>query len=191
MNIVVIIISGILGATVTFYISDKLKQSVRSSALLSLIVALFSFFPEILNACQKKIPLVFIGTSFIGMVSSKVQGYFRLAVAGILLVFTSTVISFKVSVERRDFSFYFFTHNYAFFDFILRSTKIKRILKIRKFFESKTLSSITFRFLDYLKEKKVFNLNFIVNMKKANIVLLPVYLLPSENKNQVCKGKID
>jgi hypothetical protein len=128
MNIVVIIISGILGATVTFYISDKLKQSaVRSSALLSLIVALFSFFPEILNACQKKIPLVFIGTSFIGMVSSKVQGYFRLAVAGILLVFTSTVISFKVSVERRDFSFYFFTHNYAFFDFILRSTKIKRI----------------------------------------------------------------
>jgi uncharacterized membrane protein len=45
MNIVVIIISGILGATVTFYISDKLKQSaVRSSALLSLIVALFFIF---------------------------------------------------------------------------------------------------------------------------------------------------
>jgi hypothetical protein len=33
MNIVVIIISGILGATVTFYISDKLKQSAVTSAL--------------------------------------------------------------------------------------------------------------------------------------------------------------
>jgi hypothetical protein len=42
--------------------------------------------------CQKNIPLVFIGTSFIGMVSSKVQGsYFRLAVAGIL--FSSVYIN--------------------------------------------------------------------------------------------------
>jgi hypothetical protein len=49
--------------------------------------------------CQKNIPLVFIGTSFIGMVSSKVQGsYFRLAAGIYLVVFTSTrVISFKVS----------------------------------------------------------------------------------------------
>jgi VIT1/CCC1 family predicted Fe2+/Mn2+ transporter len=54
MNIVVIIISGILGATVTFYISDKLKQSAVRSSLLSLIVALFSFFPEILNAYLSK-----------------------------------------------------------------------------------------------------------------------------------------
>jgi uncharacterized membrane protein YeaQ/YmgE (transglycosylase-associated protein family) len=69
---VVIIISGILGATVTFYISDKLKQSaVRSSALLSLIVALI-FSRNIKCLLVKNIPLVFIG-SFIGMVSSKVQ----------------------------------------------------------------------------------------------------------------------
>jgi uncharacterized membrane protein YqgA involved in biofilm formation len=55
MNIVVIIISGILGATVTFYISDKLKQSaVRSSALLSLIVALFFIFSKKLNAYLSK-----------------------------------------------------------------------------------------------------------------------------------------
>jgi hypothetical protein len=69
------------------------------------------------------------------MVSSKVQGsYFRLAVAGILFssVYINKVISFKVS-SARDFSFYFFTHNYGRFDFILR-TKIKGILKIRKFF---------------------------------------------------------
>jgi hypothetical protein len=43
MNIVVIIISGILGATVTFYISDKLKQSaVRVAAADCSIVFIFS-----------------------------------------------------------------------------------------------------------------------------------------------------
>jgi hypothetical protein len=58
-------------------------------------------FPEILNAYSKNIPLVFIGTSFIGMVSSKFKVAIFLAVAGIL--FSSVyqqVISFKVSVER-------------------------------------------------------------------------------------------
>jgi hypothetical protein len=44
MNIVVIIISGILGATVTFYISDKLKQSAVVVRVASLIVALFFIF---------------------------------------------------------------------------------------------------------------------------------------------------
>lgn len=140
MNIVVIIISGILGATVTFYISDKLKQSaVRSSASFSLIVALFfHFFPEILNAyLSKNIPLVFIGTSFIGMVSFKVRGsYFRLAVAGILF---STVY-----INKSDFfegfggalgtlAFISLLTTIGVSDFILRSTKIKKgILKIRK-----------------------------------------------------------
>jgi hypothetical protein len=51
--------------------------------------------------------LVFIGTSFIGMVSSKVQGsYFRLAVAEFyLVVFTSTKSFLSRFRCARDFSF--------------------------------------------------------------------------------------
>ncbi|MFT5253434.1 MAG: hypothetical protein ACI87N_002471 [Flavobacteriales bacterium] len=142
MNIVVIIMSGILGSTVTFYIGDKFKQSaVRSSALLSLIVALFFyFFPEILNAyLSKNIPLVFIGTSFIGMVSAKVQGsYFRLAVAGILF---STVYINKSHFFQGfggalgTLAFISLLTTMGVSDFILRSTKIKKgILMIRKKF---------------------------------------------------------
>jgi hypothetical protein len=119
------------------YISDKLKQSaVRSSALLSLIVALFSFFPEILNAYLSKKYRFYIGTSFMEWFLQSSRSYFRLAVAGIL--FSSVYINkshfFQGFEERRDFSFYFFTHNYGRFDFILRSTKIKGNFKDSKFF---------------------------------------------------------
>jgi hypothetical protein len=115
MNIVVIIISGILGATVTFYISDKLKQSaVRSSALLSLIVALFfHFFPEILNAYLSKKYTVSIYRNFLHRNGFfKVQSsYFRLAVAGIyLVVYINKSHFFQGFWWSADFSFYFFTH---------------------------------------------------------------------------------
>ncbi|AWV97100.1 hypothetical protein [Arcticibacterium luteifluviistationis] len=88
MNNIAIIITGILGATLTFYVSENLKQGpIRASALLSLIVGSFFFsFPEILNPyLSKNLQIVFIGTTFIGMVSSEAKGsYFRLALAGSL-----------------------------------------------------------------------------------------------------------
>ncbi|GEQ85420.1 hypothetical protein ULMS_09280 [Patiriisocius marinistellae] len=91
MNEFIIIITGVLGATLTFYVSKNLKQgAVRASALLSLAVGLFFYcFPELLNEyATTHIPIVFMGTSFIGMVSSKVQtNYIVLAVAGFLFSF--------------------------------------------------------------------------------------------------------
>lgn len=85
MNYIIIILTGILGATLTFYVSKRLKQgAVRASALLSLLVGLFFYvFPDLLNDyLTKNIQIVFIGASFIGMVSSKNGSYTRLIVAG-------------------------------------------------------------------------------------------------------------
>lgn len=87
----IIIITGILGATLTFFVSHQLNQgAVRASALLSLLVGLFFYcFPELLNAyLTKHIPIIFFGTSFIGMVSSKVTvNYVKLALTGSLFSF--------------------------------------------------------------------------------------------------------
>ncbi len=84
----IIILTGILGATLTFYLSTELRQGpVRASALLSLIVGMFFyFFPNILSSYLTiNIQIVFIGTSFIGMVSPKaMKSYKRLALAGSL-----------------------------------------------------------------------------------------------------------
>lgn len=88
MNTIIIILTGILGAALTFYVSKHLKQGpVRASALLSLIVSLFFYtFPELLNIyLTQNIPIVFIGTSFVGMVSSKAKGnIIQIALAGLL-----------------------------------------------------------------------------------------------------------
>ncbi len=86
MNDLVIVLTGVMGSVLTFYVSTQLKQgAVRASALLSLIVAIFFYiFPLILNSyLTTQIPLVFIGTSFIGMVSTKTNvKYFQLVLAG-------------------------------------------------------------------------------------------------------------
>jgi hypothetical protein len=86
MNSIIIIITGILGATLTFYVSEQLKQgAVRASALLSLLVGLFFYgFPEITNEyLTKNIPIAFIGASFVGMISAKkMSNYGLLAFAG-------------------------------------------------------------------------------------------------------------
>lgn len=87
-DLMMTMVSGILGATLTFYVSEHYKLGpIQSSSVLSVAVGLFFYcFPHILNPyLTKNIPLVFMGTSFIGMVSAKNYGsYFRLAFAGIL-----------------------------------------------------------------------------------------------------------
>jgi hypothetical protein len=86
MNDLILILIGALGAVLTFYVSESLKQgAVRASALLSLIVGAFFYtFPTALNLyLTQNIPIVFIGTSFIGMVSAQVTRSYRLlAIAG-------------------------------------------------------------------------------------------------------------
>ncbi|PNW26086.1 hypothetical protein [Formosa algae] len=88
MNTIIIIITGILGATSTYYVNEHLKQgAVRASAILSLIVSLaFYCFPDVLNTyLTQNIPAAFIGASFVGMVSSKAIHHYRwLIIAGII-----------------------------------------------------------------------------------------------------------
>ncbi|GLB51795.1 hypothetical protein NBRC110019_08340 [Neptunitalea chrysea] len=101
MNSIILIITGILGAVLTFYVNTHLKQgAVRASALLSFVVALFFYlFPEILNeTLSQKIPIVFIGASFIGMVSHKVvNNYIIIAISGIIfsIIFLNTSAFFS------------------------------------------------------------------------------------------------
>ena len=90
MNTALLLLTGISGALLTFYVNEHLKYGpVRASALLSLLLGLFFYaFPHALNPyLTKNIPLVFIGASFIGMVSAKVASHFLTrSVAGILFV---------------------------------------------------------------------------------------------------------
>ena len=90
MNTIILLLTGIVGAICTFHVNEHLKYGpVRASALLSLGVGLlFYFFPNVLNPyLTRNIPVVFTGSSFIGMVSSNVVSYyFTLFIAGILFV---------------------------------------------------------------------------------------------------------
>lgn len=73
-NALVLIAVGAASSCLTFFVSERLKQGpVRASTSLSLLVAgFFYFFPYVLNAyLAKNIPVVFIGCSFIGMVSAR------------------------------------------------------------------------------------------------------------------------
>ncbi|UZR94299.1 hypothetical protein [Chondrinema litorale] len=93
----IIILTGILGAVLTYFISTELKQGpVRASAGLSLIVALcFYYYADLIelfglsvdaqSGIMNEIPLVFIGASFIGMASSEVlHSYILLFVSGLI-----------------------------------------------------------------------------------------------------------
>ncbi|TWR25154.1 hypothetical protein FPZ43_16915 [Mucilaginibacter pallidiroseus] len=87
-NAIVLIAVGAVSSCLTFFVSERLKQGpVRASTALSLLVAgLFYVFPHILNAyLVKNIPVVFIGCSFIGMVSSRLlSSYFKLSLAAFI-----------------------------------------------------------------------------------------------------------
>ena len=88
METLILCITGITAAVGTYIVNNTLGQgAVRASALLSLIVGLFFyFFPELLSAyLTRNIPLVFIGASFIGMVSSRIlSSYLLLSLSGII-----------------------------------------------------------------------------------------------------------
>jgi hypothetical protein len=87
-NLLVLICIGFTGAVFTFYLNEEIKQGpVRSSALLSFTVALlFKIFDfDIDPYLVKNIPLVCIGSSFIGMVSSRlIKNYWLIGAAGFL-----------------------------------------------------------------------------------------------------------
>ncbi len=88
MNIAILILTGVLAAISTYVLNIKLGQGpVRSSAALSLVVgAVFYFFPNLLSVyLTQHIPVVFIGASFIGMVSSNVvSSYFTVGTSGLI-----------------------------------------------------------------------------------------------------------
>ncbi|MBL3655180.1 hypothetical protein [Fulvivirga sediminis] len=88
MNYIIITIAGVAGVLLTFFVSHDLKQGpIRASAGLSLLVAIiFQHTPLLqdLTVCAT-IPYVFIGGSFIGMVSSEViHSYTFLTISGII-----------------------------------------------------------------------------------------------------------
>lgn len=95
METFILYLVGIIGSTATYYVNTKYKQgAVRSSALLTLIVSGFLyFFPHLLSTyLTQYIPAVFIGASFIGMVSkTQLSTYFGLSLAGI--IFTTILLN--------------------------------------------------------------------------------------------------
>ncbi|MET1057699.1 MAG: hypothetical protein ABWY16_20455 [Pedobacter sp.] len=95
-NTIVLFAVSFVSSMLTFYVNEDLKQGpVRSSALLSLAVGLFFyFFPHSMGSyLVKNIPVVFIGGSFIGMVSSRiVSSYLLIGTAGLVfcLIYINT-----------------------------------------------------------------------------------------------------
>ncbi|PZP47064.1 MAG: hypothetical protein DI598_11405 [Pseudopedobacter saltans] len=96
-----IIVTSIVSACLTFYVNEHLKQGpVRSSALLSLIVGTVFYVlrGKIADEIVNNIPIVFIGASFIGMVSTRALSEIRLiAFAGFVfsLIYINTSHFFK------------------------------------------------------------------------------------------------
>ncbi|AKD03185.1 hypothetical protein POKO110462_04630 [Pontibacter korlensis] len=96
MDAIILIITGAFAAVCTYFLNVKLQQGpVRASAALSLAVGLvFHFFPNLLpQPLNANIPIVFIGSSFVGMVSSSVvANYFVVAASGALfsLIYLNT-----------------------------------------------------------------------------------------------------
>lgn len=88
---VVVVFGAVLGAVSTFYVNHALKQgAVRSSAMLSLVVAIICHVLEgfIVNEVILPLPFAFIGGSFIGMVAQKVVGsYYKVIVAALIFAF--------------------------------------------------------------------------------------------------------
>ena len=88
METLILTITGIIGVIATFVFANVLRQgAVRASAALSLFVGFFFyFFPELLSEyLTHHIPLLFIGASFVGMVSKNLlHNYWSLGISGIV-----------------------------------------------------------------------------------------------------------
>lgn len=97
----ILVITGIVAAILTFLVNNKYEQgAVRASTGLSLLVGLFFYiFPELFSTfLTKNIPIVFIGATFIGMVSSKViKNVYFIAIAGFVfsIIYLNTSHLFK------------------------------------------------------------------------------------------------
>ncbi|MEN7548089.1 hypothetical protein AAG747_09215 [Rapidithrix thailandica] len=91
MENLILVTTGIVAALVTFIVNEKLNQGpVRASAIVSLVVgSFFYWFPEELsNELTQNIPIVFIGGSFIGMVSSNIiSNYWMIGISGAIFSF--------------------------------------------------------------------------------------------------------
>ena len=101
METSILIFTGIMGALLTWFINNhKAKGAVRASALPSLLVGLFFYcFPHVLPAyLSRQIPLVFIGSSFVGMVSINIiSKWIYVAISGLIfsLIYLNTGEFFK------------------------------------------------------------------------------------------------
>ena len=88
MEIFILLISGLLGAVVTFYLNNRLPLGgVMSSSLVAVVAAcIFIIFPSLTNEfLSTHIPLVIMGASFVGMATFEViQQYRIIALSGIL-----------------------------------------------------------------------------------------------------------
>ncbi|MDN3593516.1 hypothetical protein [Zunongwangia endophytica] len=88
METILLTLTGIFGSLLTWFINNhKAKGAVRASALPSLIVGLFFYlFPNVVSDyLTKHIPLVFIGASFVGMVSINIiSKWFYVAISGLI-----------------------------------------------------------------------------------------------------------
>jgi tetrahydromethanopterin S-methyltransferase subunit C len=88
MESIILILVGIVAAIITYLLNTKFNLgAIRASALPTLIVSTFLYlFPQLLsNYLNINIPIVFIGCSFIGMVTSQqLSTYTGLALASII-----------------------------------------------------------------------------------------------------------
>lgn len=88
MNFFILIISGLAGALSTFYLNNRLGLGgVLASSAISVISAGFFFLLPGLTSSYltANIPLVIMGTSFIGMASQKlIQNAWVIAISGLL-----------------------------------------------------------------------------------------------------------
>ncbi|MBT8295877.1 MAG: hypothetical protein KJO51_05630 [Gramella sp.] len=88
MEIIFLLISGLFGAVVTFYLNNRLKLGgVMASSLVAVIAAVFFLiFPSLVNKfLTTHIPPVIMGASFIGMATYKVTNrYWVMAISGIV-----------------------------------------------------------------------------------------------------------
>ncbi|WBL26806.1 hypothetical protein [Zunongwangia sp. HGR-M22] len=88
METILLTLTGIFGSLLTWFINNhKAQGAVRASALPSLVVGLFFYiFPNVVSDyLTKNVPLVFIGASFVGMVSINIiSKWFYVAISGLI-----------------------------------------------------------------------------------------------------------